>query len=95
MGAMIIFTRERVRDAAEMETYGGKAGPTLAGYAGTPRAFYGPCETLEGAPVEGAVVIEFPDVAAARAWYDSPAYAEARKHRHLGADYRVFITETL
>ena len=39
MGAMIIFTRERVRDAAEMETYGGKAGPTLAGYAGTPRAF--------------------------------------------------------
>ena len=95
MGGMIIFMRERVRDAGEMEIYNGKAGPTLAGHPGTPRAFYGPCETLEGAPVEGAVVIEFPDMAAARAWYDSPAYAEARKHRHLGADYRVFITETL
>ncbi len=95
MGAMIIFTRERVRDAAEMETYNGKAGGTLAGHAGTPRAFYGVCETLEGAPVEGAVVIEFPDMAAARTWYESPAYTEARKHRHLGSDYRVFITETL
>lgn len=95
MGAMIIFIRERIRDAAEMETYSGKAGATLAGHAGTPRAFYGACETLEGAPVEGAVVIEFPDMAAARAWYDSPSYTEARKHRHLGSDYRVFITETL
>ena len=32
---------------------------------------------------------------AAKAWYNSPAYAEARKHRFQGADYRVFITETL
>lgn len=95
MGAMIIFTRERVRNADAMETYGKMAGPTLAGHPGTPRAFYGACETLEGAPVEGAVVIEFPDMAAARAWYDSPAYTEARQHRHLGSDYRVFITETL
>lgn len=95
MGAMIIFIRERVRDVPEMETYGGLAGATLAGHAATPRAFYGACETLEGAPVEGAVIVEFPDMAAARAWYDSPAYTEARKHRHLGADYRVFITETL
>jgi uncharacterized protein (DUF1330 family) len=34
-------------------------------------------------------------MAAARAWYDSPAYVEARQHRHLGSDYRVVITETL
>lgn len=95
MGAMIIFIRERIRDASAFETYGKKAGPTLAGHPGTPRAFYGACETLEGAPVEGVVVIEFPDMAAARAWYDSPAYVEARQHRHLGSDYRVFITETL
>lgn len=95
MGAMIIFIRERVRDAGEMEIYGGKAGATLAGHPATPRAFYGACETLEGAPVEGAVVVEFPDMASARAWYESPAYTEARQHRHLGADYRVFITETL
>ena len=93
MGAMIIFMRERVRDASEMDAYNGKAGATLAGHPGTPRAFYGPCETLEGAPVEGAVVIEFPDMAAARAWYDSPAYTEAKKHRFQAADYRVIFVE--
>lgn len=95
MGAMIIFVRERVRDAAEMEIYGPMAGGSLACHSATPRAFYGAHETLEGAPIDGAVVVEFPDMAAARAWYDSPAYTEARKHRHLGADYRVFITETI
>ena len=95
MGAMIIFIRERIRDAKAFETYGQMAGPTLAGHPGTPRVVYGACETLEGAPVEGVVVVEFPDMAAARAWYDSPAYVEARQRRHLGSDYRVVITETL
>ncbi|MBW1596895.1 DUF1330 domain-containing protein [Streptomyces sp. JJ38] len=33
-------------------------------------------EVLEGAWPGDVVVIEFPDTAAARAWYDSPAYRE-------------------
>ena len=93
MTAYIVFTRERVRDQAEFATYGGLAGATLAGHDAKPLAFYGACETLEGAPIEGSVIVQFADIAAARAWYDSPAYKEAVKHRHLGADYRVFITE--
>lgn len=92
---MIVFIRDRIRDAGEMDIYSGKAGGTLAGHTATPRAVYGACETLEGAQVDGVVIIEFPDMVAARAWYDSPAYVEARKHRHLGSDYRVFITETI
>ncbi len=56
-------------------------------------AAYGTCETLEGAPIEGAVILSFPTMEAARDWYNSPEYTEARKHRHLGADYRAFITE--
>lgn len=95
MAALIVFTRERTREQAEMDTYAGLAGPTLAGHEGKPHAFYGKNETLEGAPIEGAVIIEFPTIDAAKAWYNSPAYAAARAHRHLGADYRVFITETL
>jgi uncharacterized protein (DUF1330 family) len=31
----------------------------------------------------------------AKAWYDSPAYQQARLHRRLGGDYRVFILEGL
>ncbi|MEC9305444.1 MAG: DUF1330 domain-containing protein, partial [Pseudomonadota bacterium] len=29
------------------------------------------------------------------AWYQSPAYHEARKHRFQGADYRVFLVDGL
>lgn len=44
-------------------------------------------------PIDGCVLIAFPSVEAAKAWYHSPAYTEARAHRFLGSDYRCFITE--
>ena len=69
------------------------AGGTLGVHPAKPLVFYGKSETLEGAPIEGAVIVEFPTMEAAKAWYDSPAYAEIRKHRFLAADYRCFITE--
>jgi len=93
MSAYIVFTRERLRDAAEFDTYSKKAGPSLGGHDAKPLVVYGACETVEGAPIDGAVIIEFPTMAAAKAWYDSPAYREARVHRFKSADYRVFITE--
>jgi uncharacterized protein (DUF1330 family) len=34
-------------------------------------------------------------MAAARAWYDGPAYREARPLRFKGADYRVLFFEGL
>ena len=95
MSAYIVFTRERMRDPAEFDTYAKKAGATLAGHEAKPLVFYGASETLEGAPIDGAVIVEFPTLEAARAWYDSPAYREARLHRFAGADYRAFITEGL
>jgi uncharacterized protein (DUF1330 family) len=95
MTAYIVFTRERMRDEAEFKTYSAVASATLAGHAAKPIVFYGKSETLEGAPIDGAVIIEFPTMEAAKAWYDSPAYAEIRKHRFAAADYRCFITEGL
>jgi uncharacterized protein (DUF1330 family) len=95
MAAYIVFTRERLRDQAEIATYNSLAGATLAGHDATPLAFYGASETLEGAPIDGAVIVRFPDIAAAKSWYQSPAYQAAVKHRFAGADYRVFITEGL
>jgi uncharacterized protein (DUF1330 family) len=41
------------------------------------------------------VIVEFPTLAEARAWYDGDAYKDAREHRFKGADYRAFITEGL
>ncbi|HMT43353.1 MAG TPA: DUF1330 domain-containing protein [Chakrabartia sp.] len=95
MAAFIVFTRERMRDQAEMDVYAPKAGASMAGHEAKPHVVYGKHETLEGAPIDGAVIIEFPTMDAAKAWYNSPAYTEARAHRFQGADYRVFITETL
>ncbi len=93
MAAYIVFIKEREHDAAIMAEYGGKAGPSLAGHAAKPLVVYGGIETLEGPEAQGCVIIEFPDMAAARAWYASEAYQEARKLRFAGADYRVFLTQ--
>jgi uncharacterized protein (DUF1330 family) len=95
MTAYIVFTREKLRDPVEMDAYSKMAGGTLAGHQVKPLVVYGKHETLEGAPIDGAVVLEFPTIEAAKAWYDSPAYREARLHRFAGADYRAFITEGL
>lgn len=95
MSAYIVFIKEREHDSAAMADYAAKAGPTLSGHPGKPLAFYGAIETLEGPEAAGCVIVEFPDMDAARAWYRSPAYQEARKSRFQGADYRVLITAGL
>ncbi len=95
MAAFIVFTRERLRDKAEFDIYSGLAGATMAGHSAKAHVVYNRCETLEGAPIEGAVIVEFPSMDAAKAWYDGPEYRAAREHRFKSADYRVFITETL
>jgi uncharacterized protein (DUF1330 family) len=95
MPAYIVFTRERLRDPSEIEIYTPKAGASMAGHAAKPLAVYGKCETLEGAPIEGAVILEFPSIEAAKAWYDGPQYRAAREHRFKGADYRAFIVQGL
>ena len=95
MSAYIVFIKEREHDSAAMAEYAGKAGASMGGHTAKPLAYYGAIETLEGPEAAGCVIIEFPDMDAARAWYGSPAYQEARKSRFMGADYRVFITAGL
>lgn len=93
MPAYIVLTREHTHDAKEMEQYASKAKAAREGHDPQPLAFYGDFEVLEGSAMEGAMILRFPDMAAARAWYTSPAYQEARKHRFQGADYRVFLVD--
>lgn len=93
MVAYAVFIRELTRDPAEMQAYAGKAGGSLAGHAVKVLAAYGRQEVLEGAATEGVVILEFPSMAEAKAWYESPLYREAREHRFKGADYREFLVE--
>lgn len=93
MSAYIVYVRDRITDPDEFKKYEDSAPAASVGHPITPLAFYGAVETLEGAPVDGAVILEFPTVADARASYESPLYQEALKHRLKGAEYRVFIVE--
>jgi len=91
MAAYAVFIRESIRDQAELDTYGPKAAASLAGHEFNILAAYGGHEVLEGPPVDGVVIVQFPSMEAAKAWYDSPAYREAREHRFRGASYRAVI----
>jgi len=91
MKGYLVFTRDQTLDAQELATYSKDVPATFAGHEFKILALYGTHEDLEGAPTEGTVILEFPSVEAAKAWYDSPAYREVREHRFKGANYRVTL----
>lgn len=93
MPAYMIFIREKTLDRSELEAYWSKVAATMEGVAIKPLAAYGRHVTLEGPEVEGVVVAEFRSIEEARAWYESPAYQEAARHRFQGAVYRGLTVE--
>ncbi len=93
MSAYFVFTREKTLDQAEMDTYNQEVRATTAGHDIKFLAAYGPHEDLEGPPNEGTIILEFPSMEAAKAWYDSPAYREVRVHRLEGAIYRATLVQ--
>jgi uncharacterized protein (DUF1330 family) len=93
MVAYVVFTREHMRNREEYDRYREKSRPVNAAHPLKPLALYGKYEVLEGPAIEGAVILEFPSVEAAKTYYQSPGYQAALQHRLLGADYRVFIVE--
>lgn len=93
MSAYMVFTREKTLDAGELATYEREVGPTHDTFDFKILAAFGRQEVLEGEPIEGVVIVEFPTMAAANAWYDSPAYREARKHRFEGAETRCVLVQ--
>jgi uncharacterized protein (DUF1330 family) len=93
MAAYIVFIRESTRDAGQLAAYSKRAGGTLAGHPVEVLAAYGPQEVLEGPEAEGVVLLRFPSFEEAKAWYDSPAYREAREYRFRGAEYRAIMFE--
>ena len=95
MPAYAIFIREKTRDQSALDQYSPLAGASIQGLPVKVLAAYGRQEVLEGPAGEGVVIVEFPTLEEAKAWYDSPAYREAREHRFRGADYRAMIVEGL
>ena len=93
MPAYIVAEIE-VTNPAGYEAYRPLAGASVAQYGGIFRVRGGKAELLEGAKEPARiVVIEFPDGAAARRWYNSPEYQEALKIRLANSTGRVVLVE--
>jgi uncharacterized protein (DUF1330 family) len=88
-----VALRESIQDPEEMRVYAEEAARSATGHRLITKVAYGRLRLTEGAPVEGAVVLEFPTFEEAEAWYDSAAYQEALVHRRRGAIYRTFIVQ--
>ena len=81
MSAYVVYIRDRITDPQEFAEYERQAPAASSGYPMTPLAYYGAVETLEGPPVDGAVIIEFATAAQAREMYESAPYQEAPPQR--------------
>ena len=96
MPAYILFLREDpIRDQAEMQTYMQVATQNPGKFNSTPLSMFKPIEALEGKAADGIVLVQFPNIEEAKAWYYSPGYQAAASHRKKAADYRVMIFEGL
>ncbi len=77
-----LVVNSKVSDQSQLDAYMAAVGPTLAGHEFKVLVMSTDAKTVEGTPIgERMVIMEFADEAALRAWYDSPAYGEARKLR--------------
>lgn len=93
MAAYAILIRNRVVDQGELDTYAVLARKARGSEPPKPLAYYGDVVALEGPDVDGVVILEFQTMDAAKAWYHSPAYQDAKVHRLLGADCRVILAD--
>lgn len=91
MSAYVVMIRESLNDQDEFAEYTTAARAARTGHPITPVIGYGDVTTLEGTPVDGILLNEFPTVQDALDWYHSPAYQAALPHRQAAADYRVLI----
>src|SRR3982750_640247 len=89
-----IIAMVNITNPEKYQEYAKRAGPANAKHGSRFLVRGGKKHTLEGdIPFERIVVSEFPDVDAAKKFYHSPEYQEARKHRQGACDSQRTIVE--
>ena len=95
MPAYVVLDVE-VQDPSTYDRYKELAPPAIAAYGGKYLARGGRTETLEGSwEPSRLVILEFPTVEKARAWWDSREYAAARKLRQSSAHTEMVLVQGL
>ena len=93
MAAYVIADVE-VTDPAGYDEYRKGVPATIAAYGGRYLARGGAVQVLEGDWIpRRAVILEFPSLERARAWYDSPEYRPLREMRARASDSRLVIID--
>jgi uncharacterized protein (DUF1330 family) len=89
-----IISDVTAKDAEAFETYRTRAAASIALYDGHYLARGGAIERLEGdwSP-QAIVIVEFPDVERARAWYGSPEYAQALEVRDQALSRNLILVD--
>jgi uncharacterized protein (DUF1330 family) len=90
---VIAFLRAPDLDAPALREYRAANTPLVERHGGRFLVRGGRIEPLEGAAPGRVVVMEFPDAAAARAWYDDPGYEAIRPLRQSASDIDLLIVE--
>ncbi len=92
--AAYLVARIVVHDDAKYAEYRAQVPPVIAAHGGRYIVRGGAVETKEGDPPPGRlVVVEFPDMASARAFYSSAEYAPLLKLRVDSTESEVVIVE--
>lgn len=75
--------------------YGSEVAKLVKKHGGRYLAFAGDTEALEGNPTlpDALVVIEFPDMATARAWYSDPDYQPFIERRNTGSKADILLVD--
>ena len=89
-----IIADVHITDPDTYWTYRSQTPPIVEQYGGRFLVRGGEVQTLEGDwPAGRVVVIEFPDLAAAKRFYESPEYRKIIGFRHRAADSRIILVE--
>jgi uncharacterized protein (DUF1330 family) len=92
-----VIGRVQMRDPSWVEEYGAKFRPLLKKHGGRYLVSAAKMESLEGVtPLPSVmVVLEFPTMEQARAWYHDPEYGPLIKLRQGGSEIDLVLVEGL
>jgi uncharacterized protein (DUF1330 family) len=94
--AAFVIANVTIEDPVRYEDYKRMVPGTLAAFGGRFIARGGQIDVLEGDwKPNRLVILEFPSVERARAWWNSPEYAEARALRQATSTGTLLIVEGL
>jgi uncharacterized protein (DUF1330 family) len=82
-----------IKDQATFQKYMEAAGPLAPKFGGKVTVFNLKATAVEGEPKSVMAIAEFPSLADAQRFYNSPEYTAARKFRTASTEGSVIITE--